>query len=495
MRGSLWVCLALTGALAACAEDIPGEPPPADQLHYPVGLALVPGTTPATDVLVVGNTNFDQLYNAGSIFALPVDGLVASLPAVGGTEVAFVSELPTGSSRVRVLQFGGELAVAPGTEPGTARVFMPSRGRNRVTMVEIANGQVSCASPGSTPILGLDCSAAYVARTYASDPFTVAFTQTPSGAGLLAVGHLRTDTDDAGIILNRIALADPARFDARLAAERAGADPDDPMIPVFFDDGGGGEVISSATGVTGMAFVPPLDGRIARLVTTGRRVSSDAATLPVRVVSVDEVDVELTSADGTKVTRTEPSIRVDSAMDLYVSEGVVDMRGLAVSSDATRAYVSVRFTGFGGRITAGIAVVELGADGAQRLVSILDVGDELGRPVLVERGPRRLLYVPDVRLDAIHILEATGDVLSVAGTIEGRADRTFDGAPALARTLDSPTGLVFTERDGRRLGFISNFGNSTLAVIDATSPDPSTHRVIARFGRARNPGNSEEERP
>ncbi|MCK6548100.1 hypothetical protein L6R52_19775 [Myxococcota bacterium] len=495
MRGSLWVCLALTGALAACAEDIPGEPPPADQLHYPVGLALVPGATPATDVLVVGNTNFDQLYNAGSIVTLPVDALVASLPAAGSTEVAFVPELPAGSQRVRVLQFGGELAVVPGDGAGTARVFMPSRGRNRVTMVELTNGVMSCVSPGATPLLGLDCSAAYVARTFASDPYSIAYTTLASGAGLLAVGHLRTDTNDAGIILNRIALADPKRFDLRIDAERAGADPDDPMIPVFFDDEGVGEVISSATGVTGIAFVPPADGKIARIVTSGRRVSSDAATLPVRVVSIDETNVPVTGPDGNATTRVEPVISVDSAMDLYGNEGVIDMRGVAVSSDATRAFVSVRFLGFGSRVSGGLAVIELGEGGTQRLVSILDVGDELGRPVLVERGARRLLYVPDVRLDVIHVVEASGDVLAIAGTIEGREDRTFEGAPALARTLDSPGGIVFVERDGRRLGFVTNFGNSTLAVFDATSPDPSTHRVIARFGRARNPGNSEEERP
>jgi hypothetical protein len=40
---------------------------------------------------------------------------------------------------------------------------------------------------------------------------------------------------------------------------------------------------------------------------------------------------------------------------------------------------------------------------------------------------------------------------------------------------------------------VSNFSNSTLAVLDVTDPDPRVHRVVARLGRNLDPEGEMEE--
>lgn len=67
-----------------------------------------------------------------------------------------------------------------------------------------------------------------------------------------------------------------------------------------------------------------------------------------------------------------------------------------------------------------------------------------------------------------------------------------DGRQIMAHMLDAPTKIVFIEREGRRLGVITNFTNSTLAVIDATNPLAPATEVIARFGRALTPDGKNE---
>ena len=74
---------------AACAQDIAGVSPfdprggRATQLHFPLGMVLVPGQTPAMDRLIVANTNFDQRFSAGSLMSLSVDALFAALDTEG----------------------------------------------------------------------------------------------------------------------------------------------------------------------------------------------------------------------------------------------------------------------------------------------------------------------------------------------------------------------------------------------------------------------------
>ena len=161
----------------------------------------------------------------------------------------------------------------------------------------------------------------------------------------------------------------------------------------------------------------------------------------------------------------------------------------------TRAYVSLRFVDSADSNNAAIAVVDLTGGDVEPL-SILEVGEELGRPVLVESSTtgrsRRLLYVPDIRSDSIWVIDASTDVLKVVHQISGRLTRP-GATPERVRLLDAPSTVVFAERGDRRLGFVSNFSNSTMAILDASDPDPRNHEIVARLGEVLLPDGTNEE--
>jgi DNA-binding beta-propeller fold protein YncE len=127
-------------------------------------------------------------------------------------------------------------------------------------------------------------------------------------------------------------------------------------------------------------------------------------------------------------------------------------------------------------------------DGRLRVQGLLEVGEELGQPVPYPFAPpgQRWLYVPDTRDDRIYVVDVTSDVPTVRARIDGRAVRTLSsGRQILARTLATPLSIVFDRRGGRRFAYVTNFENSTLAVIDVSDDNPLQHCVVARFGRDR----------
>ena len=61
--------LAILGLSAGCAQEDAGTPPPTDAFHYPVSLALHPAEGVA-QTLYVASSNFDLLYNRGTVLAV-----------------------------------------------------------------------------------------------------------------------------------------------------------------------------------------------------------------------------------------------------------------------------------------------------------------------------------------------------------------------------------------------------------------------------------------
>ncbi len=487
-KSSLWGSAILGGIagltlLGSCAENLPGIAPPTDEVYFPVGMALVPEGGPQGS-LVVANSNFDQRFNAGSLLALDVDAIAN---AVGGlapdAEPMFFDTLSDfARSSVKIRSFGGDLIRTPNPGPeGGSLLFVAVRGRNELLMVRSLQGdntiQLDCGNQsveGETieAELGIDCTLAHILPTNFEDPFALSYAgagQTGSTQGLLAVGHLRT-REESGLIVGDISLVDIEDFQTRIQRERENNELPGALLPNRFTRFGG---------VSGLVYVP---GVIAgqpngAFISAGRQVGAN--NLDLSTLSV----VRGATADNQIIHQLEVSAR--AALDLSIA--AIEMRSLAVDPAIDRIYASVRFSAIGNAFNAGIAVIEFDREtGGLTVRSVLEVGEELQKPVLIHRNGTRLLYVPDIRADRIWILDVTTDQPVLVSSIFGRTTRTIDNEPVSVALLDSPAQMVFTETSSItnvQLGFVSNFANSTLTVLDVSSADPRDHRVLARMGR------------
>lgn len=474
------------GALlfGACAEDLPGIIPPGDQLYYPTGLASLQDNSGAPQFLAICNSNFDQRYNAGSIMTLSYDQLFAMTPAQGP---AFIETVPV-EGFVRVQNFCGDLVAGPVRVEGSTtefvdgehRLFAAIRGRNRLTMVRENRGALSCQTIAS-PVLGTDCSPSYSVRTNFGDPFAVAYAPNEE---VVAVGHLLTQQNEsAGDLITGIAHVTAKIFDQRVAIEDDGKDPETEDTVATL------ERFTNISGTNAMAFVPgaAIGSQYGSFLQGGRRVNLNTRTTAA-----------LVGFDISKSTDGKVAVDLNfNGLNLQDEAAVQEVRGIVLTETATRAYVSVRFEGASQSVNSGLAVVSIAPPHALRVLAATEAGDELGAPALIEETINgravRVVYVPDTRLDAIWVFDVSTDRPELISKIDGRAERMLaDGRTILAHTLDAPAKIVFVTRNGRRLGFVSNFSNSTLAVIDATNPLAPNTEVIARFGQALTPDGENE---
>lgn len=440
------LCALLTCLGTGCAEELPGTSPIEDQLHYPMGMAI------SGDALLVVNSNFDQRYNSGTITALSLTAIAAQI-AGAGAEPLIPNSLPaTGRSRARIPAFGADLLTV-GASPSD--VFVASRGTGRITRLKLDGTTIRCDTPGVAAQEATDCSPGHIVQTGESDAFALAFLPTVGAAGTLAVGHLATDSDS----ITRLTVIDRATFDRRLTDEPGGTLVD-PATPIAF----------IAEGIIGLAAVSSDPGLLFGSVANG---GLKAGTLiPLRVKAV---------------TATVTTVTAESALFLGQDTLAASTRGLVLSADGKRAYVSLRIRvrdSVGGLtgpalFNSAIGVVDTTS---RATLAVLEVGEELGKPTLVERAGSRTLYVPDIRSSELFALDVTGDapllraILSPRAVIGGQT-RELLSTPYEMVVAPAPIG-------GRTLAFVSNFGNSTLAVIDVSDADPAKHRIIARLGRA-----------
>lgn len=474
----LWTSvLGISGLLSllSCAEDLPGVIPPANQLYYPLGLAVLEGSP---SVLAVANTNFDQRYNAGTLTTLKLDELIAALPAADAP-VSYIEDVtPFVAGSVRINNFASDLVAVPQGAAGRYRVVFAHRGRNRIQVVEANNGALDCSTDARPPELGLDCTLAYLGRTQYGDPFAIAYSPTSS---VVAVGHLLTQQEvRQGPLISGLTVAEMSGFDRRIAAEVAGTDPDDTYEPRLAR-------FNNISGTNALAFVPgsKIGSPLGSFLAAGRRVGVDSTTEP----SLLSFDLAFDENGARLLSPSQLSVSLEAIAFLD------EARGIVVSPSSDRVFLSVRMRALDGTISSGMGVFELD-NSYLRARSIAEGGEELGDPVVLERTIdgrlARWLYVPDILTDSIWVFDASTDQITVIGEIGGREMRTVGGATFAAHLLDAPSKIVFVERNGRTFGFVSNFANSTLAVIDATSASPLDHRVIARIGGALDPDGNQE---
>jgi hypothetical protein len=454
---------ALCALAIGCAVDVPGTPPPLDQLYFPLGLAVVPGAA-GRDVLVVASSDFDQRYNAGTLIALDVAALSQLAPPAD--EPVFRDDFgPAIVDALRVPSLSGELVFAP-EGAGRGALLLSVRAAGQLALIEVSGGQLDCATgPGGealTPAAPSDCSAGHLSPTGFTDAFAVATATVAGGDVAVAVGSLQTVTEaDPGTF----ALGRLSSLRARVAAEAAGQALPSPLVRTS-----GGDV----SGLSGLAFASVAGAASPELFSVAL---GDRSTLAMTRFA-------LTGLDGASLGLSrESALRLDAVARASRSRGLVIAPALtATVAGELRAYVSLRFPESTTSNNAGIGVVRI-EQGAMNLLRVFEVGQELGKPVLLERAGRRLLYVPDLRTDEVHVLDVTTDAPVLLASLGGTTPRQTAEGLVQARHFDAPAGIAFADVGGRTLGFVSNFANGTLAVIDASAADPRQHRVVARLGR------------
>lgn len=460
-----WACLVSALPLLACAEAEPGIPPPEGQLYFPLGLAVADpsGSRP---LLVVGSSNFDQRYNSGFVSVFDLGKVAALVPTPTDGSVTYRADFGDALlDQVRVLQLGGPILHVPAAASGLSgdRVYVAARAANRITALRLgADGLLSCNLDGDPAVPLTDCSERAVLPTGFDDPFSLAFVPGAGNNGSVAVSHLGAITDGTTRILSALTNVDLARWEQHQAGPAvATTDLNYPLVT---------KPVEAGAGFSGLVYVPGgFGGESPALLAASIEASTSLPLLGLtpRPVSADDARLQLSQF---------------GRLNLDAVASAIQLRGLTVDGNR-RAYVSMRFAEGSTTFNSGIGVIDL-TGALPRLMAVFEVGNELAQPVLSVRGDARWLYVPDLRDDRIWVLDVRSDLPSLIAEIKGRAERTIDGEVVEAKLFSTPTDLLFAAPgDGRQLLLVGNFSNSTLAVVDVTSPDPRLHRVIGRLGR------------
>lgn len=483
-RLALWVSVALASSALACADRNVGQAVPGDQLYFPVGIQTLGSTSAASGQrLAILSTNFDLRYQSGQVSLLDadalLDGVLAGLGVEASDDACQASSRPLFSetfeigaspvvlSRVRVPGVGNGITRVPVTTEED-RLYVVDRLGSTMILVERIGDGLRCATGGEI-IDNTDCDEAHLTYTQAEEPLGMAYGASTGGRPVVAVAHSYAHTffDDAftyGIV---------TVFDEQLLADKAaGGAASEPFV--------GDIALSRAAGMVGLAYV--------------NRARPSLLAMPLAAAGrfeLSSLGLVSPSADtnGIYVVPDEV-LRLDSYANAFGG------RGMAVTPDGARAVLSLRFGTAGIASNSGISVVGVDEDELEPY-PVAEVGEEIGPPALrpVVGDEPLLAYVGDIRSDKVFVVDVSQNIPLVAGEIIGRARRIVDGKDIEARTLDAPTGFAFARRNGKTYAFVTNFSNSTLAVLDVSSRLPSQHCLIARIGRDSDPnGQSEEER-
>ncbi|WP_373047929.1 hypothetical protein [Vulgatibacter sp.] len=444
----------------ACAEEVPREPPPLDQLFFPTGAALSSDGT----VLLVTSGNFDLRYRSGVLHAFDVAALdrladeADGEPCPGTADCAPPRNADIGSALVdstEIGDFAGQLGL--GSVGGLDRAFIPLRGSDTVLAVDVAPGSADgdvlrCVRQNDERCLG----ASFPRR----DPFSVAVLE-----GNVYVGHIGRDGDDDPIGLIGAARAD----DDALWREGDGE----------FARIGLGE--QPAGGIAAGACRDEAEGRTCTLFATARTL--EQGFNPVFLFDFRAGEL-----------RTSPVF----SLNVFGQQRGLDTRGVAVSSDGNAIFVAERFPD-------ALATIDVSRTGEQRFDGcVVPSGEQLPPEGSCPPGPVPLGGEEPrfVTADLVPVPEGPNAVFVIPRTLPGggTSDLVVVTNDDGLYFVDTRTGLasgavenigiapaavaVRPNGTGARL-YVPSFGEGTLAVIDL--PDlfrPSSAEVVAILGNS-----------
>ncbi|HCF59015.1 MAG TPA: hypothetical protein DFS52_13615 [Myxococcales bacterium] len=419
-------------ALVGCASESSGTLPPADGFHYPVSLSVLESAGGGPNVLYVVSSNFDWRYSHGSVIAVDLDKLDLDTPAPGGSTAtrSIAAAVNPDTGHVFIDSFGGLMSAyqPAGALPASRTLFVPTRAEHRLFAIRAEGTSLSCFDAGEAR----DCSPQGIALANgdmtAEDPFA-----TMLRGRELFVTHLRRPTIDDELRNSYL-----VKLDAEAPTN----------APVFFDIGA-----APAEGAVDTPRGVYLTGRAAR------DAAGDQSKALRVLVGSSVVDAGLT--DETRVKET---------------------RGIGVSSDGARLFVSTR----GSRslhVTPtegpdGLLVVDISADpstGAAR--------NEAVSFVPMPEGASRLLVLPRPgRKDLVAIACTDSDAVALYDDELGAIVNLVEG-------VAKPYDLAVASRaaGGQRL-FVASFAGHTVDYIDI--PDlgrPGDATLAGRLGATDSP--------
>lgn len=489
----IFVALAALLAAAACSivscqaeldglrgTEKPGLDPPRDRFFFPTGLAL----TPDGRHLFVSNGNSDLKYNGGTVVVVdvvealhrlenPDDHPESCRRAPQNPQLVECYEEDIGDpprilksaltvrmgfypSFIALEELTAESCYQPpaGDDVHKYRIYTPVRGDPSLTYIDVftnSDSDVSCldCGEGCDKTDTRDCRGShrieapssarrdYVHGELPGEPFAMAL---EPNAGFVILAHL------AGGSLSLVDLCgDPTDGLPDLV---------DVLVGVMGQDAdgrsGGYNVVQRDTSDPDGWFY--VSNRAAAQIVT-LRVSQDE-TSPV----ADDRGLRLVL--GPSVILTAPFGPLESG---------ADVRGMAMSDDGNRLFAL-------SRTPPSLVVVDTSLQDGQPRNEFLDVVEICPKPSVL-----RLRNMPDGRTLAYAVCFASGEIYVVDTHDAQVVDRIEAGGGPHDLVLMPSQVDPFAPQG---FGFVSNFGEHTLGVIDLRPDSETYHQMIGRLGRA-----------
>ena len=154
--------------LVGCAQEEVGYPPPTDAFRYPVSVVVGQSGTGAK-TLYVASSNFDLLYNKGTVIAVDLEAL-----DVDGTEETqpLSSLIDPEKGHVTIDSFAGMMALS-----STGRLFVTTRSEHKLFAIDADGGALTCVTPDEKRPKPQRCAGTKLSKggVEPTDPYALAF--------------------------------------------------------------------------------------------------------------------------------------------------------------------------------------------------------------------------------------------------------------------------------------------------------------------------------
>jgi hypothetical protein len=464
--------LAIVISGAGCFPDATGTTPNANSeyFYYPIALGL---TQPDGRYLLVASSNFDLLYNSGTLMPIDLEPVLDVVEAcregqdgAGCSRFLVPREEDVRDDEYQVVDFVledhgvliGSYAAALAVTEGMALVTVRADASlHFVDVAEVARedldtervlrcswGEDSTA-PGGLQSCGGDRRARSGRRIRDDEPISV-----PAEPFGVVAWH-DAETDFA--VVSHMVGGEVSLF------ERLETPPDLPIeCGDAVDNDGDGLDDSDDPGCRGPAY---------QLID----VSEDFDEGTTGIAVDDDGDFLATSRFTTSLTyfRVDTgAVTISETIAVDATDSGDNQRGIAISPGSDRAFVV-------SRSPESLLVVDLTAgsdvDPSERFVAVIEIG---GQPSLVRVYEEAsavlgyMVYVMCFSDDQIYVVDPSiNEVVDVISTRRG------------------PHDLVFDQANG--VGYLANFLESTVSVVDVDPESPRYHTILTTLGKPRRP--------
>jgi DNA-binding beta-propeller fold protein YncE len=446
LLAALWLC-------AGCPASGDEVRPPDDQFYFPTGMDIAPDES----VLFVSSGNTDLRYDSGTVQVVDLDTLDAIVRdwlldgsvsdnrdcdvdlMVPYTLVCDEREAINVEAGVRIGNFATDLKVQQLEDENALRLFLAVRGDPSLTWVDydVDERELSCGDGGGAfP----ECDDAHRLVQLRNDEDFTALPDEPFG--------VYVDSDNGYVVTTHLSNG---------AISLADAPPD-----------GGTPILSDAVG---NLFAPDQFGQRGAVAAHGRLPGSDGDRIYVtsRVDSRIQTLVVAAGSGGFPVLVPTEYFFMNRAVSPST-----DGRGIAFSSDGTRAYVVNRAPPM-----LHILDTSLDTDGVPRneFVAGVELCAEASNLTVVEAPePKEGEEAEDQKGDRVYVAcFRNGQIWSI--------DPRGAVVDAIIDVGRGPHALAASSKYQRL--YVSNNLESTIAVVDLTPGAETENRVVLRLGRPR----------